>query len=122
MKKLILLLSIFLLSFGNINAQSGFVANRYYQQRYNITTQKKSCNYNNTYYDVDQFGKIHYFEWWRKAKWYSYQGNTTYYVWQYNGYNYQWISYNEWGTYWYYQWYDYKRYYYFYNGSKYYKN
>jgi len=97
MKKILLIISIFLMSFGNLDAQSGFVQNRYYQQQYNISVQKLNCNYNNTYYIVDGYGRIHYYEWWRQAKWYSYTGSATYYVWKYNSVCncYQWVSYNE---------------------------
>jgi len=119
MKKILLILSLFIFSL-NINAQSGFVQNRKYQQKYTIS----SVKLNNGGYDIDKYGRTQYYEWWRIAKWYSHQGNSTYYTWQYNQqYNcYQWYSYTEWGNYWYYRWQNYKRYYYFYNGRKYYNN
>jgi len=115
MKKILLIISIFFISLGNIDAQSGFIQNRYYQQQYHISYERVSWN---TYTEVDRNGHIYHYEKWRKAKWYSYQGSSTYYYWNGNF----WATNNQWGNYWYYRWQNYKRYFYYWNGRKYYKN
>ena len=121
MKKILLILSLFLFSFGNINAQSGFQQNRYYQQQYSITDFSVDNSNIDDKYDIDKYGKRYYYKWWKKAEWYSVTGRYTYYIWQYNhacNCN-QWGSYTQQGTYYYYNWKIYKKYYYYYNGRMY---
>jgi len=105
MKKFLLLLAAFLMISLSSISQSGFMENRYYQERYNISV--RQIDYN-SYWEYDRFGNVCYYEWWQKAQWYSYSGTQTYYAW--NGRS--WVSYYKYGTYWYYTWQNYKRYYY----------
>ena len=122
MKKLFLLLTLFILSFTNIKAQI-FYPNTYYQQIYKI--QNKRTDYN-TYYEFDRYNNKLYFEIWYYAQWYSFKTTpnltVTYYKWQYNpNCNcYQWFQYQGSGVFYYFQWVKYKQYFYYYNGVKYY--
>lgn len=120
MKKLILIIGIFLLSFFNVDAQTNFIENIYYTQTYNISAQRVDWN---SYYEFNKKGKA-YYEIWKGASWRQYTGYCTYNVWQYNSrFNYyQWFQYQGNGTYYYFNMINYKRYYYYYNNVKYYNN
>jgi len=122
MKNFLLIISIFIISLFNINAQILY-PNTYYNQVYQV--QNTRTDYN-SYYEINKDGNRVNFEIWYKADWKYYNTkkneNVTYYKWIYfqNCNCYNWQQCYGYGTLYYFQWLQYKQYFYFYNGVKYY--